>query len=229
MKKHFRRHKIKYFASFFASVILVFLAQSSLLPNTPKAVFSFDPDTIQLAVGATTSVAVHVAASTPINAVEGTLVIPESIKIVDVTYTQTPVDLWVEAPSVVDGRISWSGGFTDAGGWKGEETIFSIVIQSDDATSTAIHIENAIALQHDGKGTPIAPEIRTLAIEPIRGHDQATASAGGSGGGSSMSFSDLSYMSGLLWKKSYEPDYDLNGDGAITLSDVSIGLLRLLK
>ncbi|MBP9816458.1 MAG: hypothetical protein KBD05_00270 [Candidatus Pacebacteria bacterium] len=100
------------------------------------------------------------ASSTPINAVEGTLVLPDGARIDDLYTGGSIIQNWLEVPREADGAIRFAGiipggfvGSASAGsGLTGPATLFSFILRGDGELS----LTEASVYVNDGLGTKIA-------------------------------------------------------------------------
>ncbi len=100
------------------------------------------------------------ASSTPVNAVEGMLVLPKGARVDDLYIGGSVIQNWLEAPREVNGTIRFAGiipggfvGSASAGtGLTGPAMLFSFIL----ADSGMPSLEDAFVYANDGLGTRIA-------------------------------------------------------------------------
>lgn len=88
------------------------------------------------------------------NAVEGSIVFPTNVEIVDVKNGNSSINFWVDQPHVVGkGSISFSG--IVSGGITGKIYLFSIRVKSLNEEDVSFNFGNIQVLQNDGTGNEL--------------------------------------------------------------------------
>lgn len=103
--------------------------------------------------------------SDEINALEGSVIFPDSVYIDTVSTGSSVISMWVVSPTIDGHTISFSG--ITPGGFSGTHAIFSIVgnFTADDIVRT--RFAPVTALKNDGLGTQGAAELR-IALTPAK-------------------------------------------------------------
>ena len=204
-----------------ASVILSLLAVTGmyLLPSEEtQTEFMLTPSTFVSAPGETFTVQIVTTSDTPVNAFKGTVTFNEQVLVVkSINYNTSLADLWAEEPWYKSGAgtIEFAGGTLKAGGFTGTGTLLSITFSARAAGSGNLVLSHTQILMHDGQGTEavLTDYIDTLfsvstevPIEIIAHEVRSVA--------------EVVVLSKL-------PTPDLNTDGLVTITDVSLFLLLL--
>ena len=208
-------------ASVIAAVIGIsgFLLGPAII-STPVNV-SLEPKEGILVVGETVTVDVIVEANLPVNVFKGLVSFnPEMLTVASIKYNTSIANLWAEEPwySNGDGSIGFAGGTTNPGGFVGKGSLITIVFTANNTGEARIAMTEMLVLQHDGLGSeaPLTSPIDALfAIAPVEIERDTL-------------FKDE--MSGPVITIIPETaNTDLNGDGAHTMTDVSIFMTHLLS
>lgn len=191
---------------------------TSSLADHPATVF-FTPYAEQkFMVGDTFDVDVNVNARTPINALGATIVFPpETIEILGISKKRSFFDLWTEETVIKEaaGQIHFSGGTTHPGGMIGTGTVITLSIRAKQPGEAQLTVSELQVLAHDGRGTQLDANARTFT------YDIEEAPAGAASAS----------PQGSTWAPAAgpaAPSADFDGNGRITLVDVSILTVRLL-
>lgn len=212
------QHKNKFFVS--GTIIVVFflaINTISLTNFTGTTTLKIIPANERPLIGETTTADIVVEAKEPINALEVQMVFsPELMEVVDVTFEDSFIDLWVFEPSFsnASGTVSFTGGTTRRGGFIGSGIIATITYRGAQPGKATVQFENARILAHDGFGTEIINEtINTeLIIEALKQ----------TGGEKAESIPVSVVIQGEM-----PPSPDLNDDGDVGIIDMSIFALHL--
>lgn len=181
---------------------------NELYPTTTKYFYQ---------TGDEVTIHIHVSTRAPINAVGGTLIYPERLLSLDaITRTDSIVDLWAEEPVRTPGAIAWSGGIL---GGKSENPldgrVFAASFKAQEAGKAILAVKNGQLLAADGEGTNIISLEGTLTIY-ISTKGAASPDINNDG---KLSIADANSLY-LHTFRSYDPRYDLNGDGKLNWNDV---------
>ncbi len=142
------------------------------------ATYYFDPVHNEVGEGQVNEVAVLVNTNGEyINAFEGAVVIPDTVSVVDVKTNDSVVDLWLSAPALTDGRITFSGivpgGFDGIRSAYGDERksgiLLRIVYKGEHVGSESFMFEDMKAYLHDGKATEAEVDLVPAVVDVVRG------------------------------------------------------------
>jgi hypothetical protein len=176
---------------------------------------------------------VYVYADAPINAVDISLMYPESqIEVLGIDKGESVITLWTEEPYVKDGAVILRGG-TYKRGFVGEHKIASITVKAKTAGSAQFFPGTVSLLAGDGKGTNIKADTSRAKIVttvfPVGQKPTAPTTLEGSvgvvvvtdiDGDGAVSLRDISsFMANWASK---ERTFDFNNDGQMTFRDFSI-------
>lgn len=155
---------------------------------------------------------------TPLNAIGGTISYPnEYLSEPKMVTDGSIVDIWAEAPQTNHtlGKIHFAGGMTSGSGFVGNGKILSINFRVLRPGPGTIKIDSAELLAHDGIGTELPFHSldykyyisKTGSASPDMNED------------GELSFADIqqTYLSTF---RTYNPKYDINGDGKNSWGDV---------
>lgn len=206
--------------------IVVMLA-TSLGFTTQFDTLTLEPSQRFIAVGATTSIAVSITTTEPVNVIGGEITLSEELRVISIDTTETIVDLWSDEPAARAPRvITFSGGIipTEAGGFEGSGTLFQFTVAAAKAGSGRIEFTQAEVLAHDGRGTNVLDRrvpLRLVVHPSSRPSPDLDAD-------DRVSLLDVGMISRRIFT-SYDPRYDLNTDGRISFSDVLLVMRYLAK
>lgn len=114
---------------------------------------------------ATTAVVIVDTGEKSINALEGTLILPEEIRISGIETGNSVVTLWVEEPRQADGTVKFAG--ITPGGFAGAYPVFTLrgTFTRDDLER--VRFESVAALANDGTGmrVPVTLSLALAAFE----------------------------------------------------------------
>lgn len=209
------------------------------LQTTPATIYlTAEKDTV-LNVGATRDIDVNINARTPINTVGITLLYPtDYIEVVGISKEKSFLDLWTEETAIKEdvGQIHFSGGTYRTGGLTGTSTALSITVRAKKPGNATLSFAESLVYPSDGSGTPLETTKRTLTLSIPE--DATLASGQGStptpearrevaapspdfNGDGSVSVVDISILAFKILG-AYDPRYDLDRNGALGLSDLSV-------
>lgn len=190
----------------------------SLTSSSPAASMELSPTAAVVNLNHTFNVSVTINSRTPINAFTGLITFDNrNLQVEKIDYNTSIADLWAEEPWYKngDGTIHFAGGTTVPGGFIGEGTVLNITFRSINSGSTQVNINHAQILKHDGLGSEA-----TLS-EPIDAIFTVTNPAA---------------TNMIMPEKETDvvvrdPNLrgDLNGDGTVTIADVSMLFVYLTK
>ena len=188
---------------------------------------SSDPETamrLEPRSGVTTlnekfTVSIMVDSKIAVNAFSGQLNYdPKIIKVNEIQYNTSIADLWVEEPwySNGDGTIKFAGGTTVPGGFTGSGSLLEISFTPIASGEVSLNLNAARIFIHDGFGTEANLTDSVDALFTVAAIlDQAQLVV------DTQSKSKITVMPDASF-------FDLNNDGKINLSDISIFMLNML-
>jgi len=208
-----------------ASAIIGFLTITGLylnpLANSPaKTSMQIDPKNKTVSVGEVFTVQVLVESTIPVNVFSGLITFNESVlAIASIDYNTSIADLWAKEPwySHGHGTITFAGGTTRSGGFTGNESLLSIKFTAISSGDGKISLANVKILQHDGLGTdaPLYESIDSiLTVIPTSTNNETYK----------PKQSNRQTNVTVLTKS---PNPDINQDGEVSISDLSVFMLYL--
>ena len=224
MNKFVRGHKRKFIigngiviAAFIISAAISFIEpQVTLFFSSHKGAVLYRNETTELDV--------NVNASIPVNAFDVMVAYPlDMLEVTGTNKRETFLDLWAheEEHPQINGvaEVHFTGGTTERGGHMGTGTAITLNIRAKKVGTAEIYFKDPQVIASDGKGTIVPIEtqafIYTIAEEPPK----VTANVGQS--------ISIDAPNNLGVETSPYPDPDLDGDGEITVIDLSILLLHM--
>lgn len=194
------------------------LLASATTSLSAPAVTYFTPygDTV-LPVGESIDIDVNVNARVPINAIGETIKFPEdTIEIVGFSKKRSFLDLWTEETAINEnrGEVHFSGGTISKGGLVGTGTAMTLSIRAKKPGEAKLYFIDTDLYASDGNGTPVENTVRTITFTIPEPQKNIITASGANGP--------------TLITKQSAPNPDLNGDGRITIVDVSILTVRML-
>ncbi|NBD74324.1 hypothetical protein GVX82_04785 [Patescibacteria group bacterium] len=192
--------------------------------TTRTDTLALSPETRFLAVGATTSITVTLAATEDVNALEGEITIPEHLTVTEVSTGGSLVDLWSEEPRAGRPTLAFSGGVIPdaAGAFSGEARVFSFVVRAEDAGTARLLITQAQVLANDGSGRNVLDQHTPLTLI-VRPPDTPSPDLNQD---NQITIADVTRLTRRVFL-GFDPRYDLNLDGRVSFSDVLL-LVRQL-
>jgi hypothetical protein len=178
------------------------------------------------------SIDLYAYAHVPVNAVNISLSFPpDAIEIIGVDTGRSVITLWTEEPKVTGNTVVLSGG-TFQRGFRGEHLIATVTARAKQTGQAEFFIANLNLLAGDGKGTPVltgTPDVSRTAVSILEegaqppatlSADVALAVVTDIDGDGAVSLSDVSAF--LSAWHSRERVYDFNDDGKMTFRDFAI-------
>lgn len=241
--KHFvRKHKKKIIAGH-GIVAVLFLLSTALTLSGDDAVIFFTPYGSEvLPVRETIDVDINVTTKVPVNAIGATITYPkDKIEIVGISKKKSFLDLWTEDTIIRTeaGEVVFSGGTLKPGGILGTATALTLTIRALQTGEATLEFHNTQTLAGDGKGTAVEHKAHPITFTIP---DTVISARGGSGTGTSPTlqkpvlagdfdgngFVTMTDASILLVRMlmPYETKYDMDADGTVGISDLSILLSR---
>jgi hypothetical protein len=180
--------------------------------------------------------ALFVESEDPLNVVSGTIVFPANRLAVSVAKPEdTFVDVWLVDPEVdtEKGEVHFAGGSSSKTGLTERGKILELTITSSSNQYADLQLKDLETFGRDGRGTALKTGGRTYVVV---GETNITPSGSGGGGASEVrsvlvdradlnkdggvGLSDVSILL-LSMVSDYDSQYDLNSDGAVGLGDFS--------
>lgn len=195
--------------------------------------FSLSPSAAVVSTENTVTVDLVVSTDTSVNAFGGTILFDETILAVEkIDYNTSIADLWAKAPwyEKGSGTISFGGGTTKPGGFIGQGILLTITFKAQLPGKASVSVEDIQILEHDGYGTPLTTDTEIDSILTIVPHTTSqeeksivivrpeTVTSDLNGDGN-VSILDVSIMLGYLASGDIRGDF--NGDNRVSLSDLS--------
>lgn len=180
------------------------------------------------------TLALFVESEDPLNVVSGTIVFPADRLAVSVTKPEDSfVDVWLVEPNVdtEKGEIHFAGGSSSKTGLTERGKILELTITSSSKKYADLQLKDLETFGRDGRGTALKTGGRTYVVV---GETNFTPSGGGGGAevrsvlvdradlnkDGGVGLSDVSILL-LSMVSDYDSHYDLNSDGAVGLGDFS--------
>lgn len=217
---------------------LLAAATSSLSASSATLFFTPYDDTA-LSVGGIADIDVNINARVPINAIGATIQYPEdTLEVVGFSKKRSFLDLWTEETVIKEdlGEIHFSGGTTAAGGLVGTGTVITISVKAKKPGDATLAFKELQVLARDGKGTELDTYTRvfeyTIGEPPQSAGSSAAADTAVStpvpqtpsadlDGNGRVTLVDISILT-VRMVMPYDPRYDLDSNGFVGLSDLSI-------
>lgn len=216
------------------SFLFVFAAIASLaaVSSSKGSYIKIVPSTDVVEIGTQFSLSVYVYADAPINAVDISMLYPDSqIEVLGIDKGESVITLWTEEPHVKNGAVVLRGG-TYKRGFVGEHKIATVNVKARTAGNAQFLAGTVSLLAGDGKGTSIKADttrakISTTVVEQGSKTDTLTLE-GEVGvvvvtdidGDGAVSLRDISSFMANWNSKNQK--YDFNNDGQMTIRDFSI-------
>lgn len=212
------------------------LTAAVMFTGAPTASIYVVPDRTTVEAGDEVTLHVMVKSNVPVNAFTSELIFStDHFQVSDISYNNSVADLWVEEPwyNRADNSIYFAGGTTKPDGFIGTGELMRVTLQTKRAGDTALTLHNTRVLAHDGLGgdvplsqpldtlfvidtTPFATPLQTIAIKPIAIVPSLPRLDVNNDG--ALNFKDIGVL--LMNLGSNKAEYDFNGDGAVTWSDI---------
>ncbi len=207
-------------ATLTASAIMGLLASFGFFmvvatPVNPIAEVQLSPAAAVVNLGGTFTTSLALTAKEPVNAFTGHIKFdPAKLRVEKIDYNTSIADLWAEAPWYQngDGSIHFAGGTTQPGGFTGTGNIMTVTFTTIGAGSADVSLHDIQVLRHDGLGTeaPLATPIDALFTVT----DGATQI-------------ETSQPQTAVIVRDPRLTADLNSDGVVSVTDVSIFFVHL--
>ncbi len=232
--KHFvHRHRRKIVGH--GVLVFALLATSVVTFNGGTTTLFFMPHANTVRVGETVQVDVNVNTKTPINALGATIQFPpDKLQVVSISKERSFLDLWTEDTTIkeAEGQVHFSGGTFRQGGLAGTGTMLTLTLKALQAGPAKIAFEGAEVYAHDGTGlvvdrslktveltvAPQAPRVQPQADAPVATSPAPSPDLNGDGAVNLIDASIITYH----FFRSYNPRYDLDVNGKVGLSDISV-------
>ncbi len=227
-------------------IATIVVSTTVLIPTaTPVIMYLTPVGTGTIAPGETTDIEVNVNARTPIDSLGATLSYPKDVlEVVGMSKEKSFFDLWTEDLVLHEdsGQIVFSGGTTRKDGLVGTGTIMTLTVRGKTAGEATLSFDNVNIYPHDGSGKAIHAERRSLTFaiapkmspspqsfisKPTTQQLVANRPQSDINGDGKVTLTDLSILMTGLLSSPYNPRHDLNGDGVVSLSDLSVALAHL--
>lgn len=196
-----KRTNIRFMFPLFLGTLAIFGAS---VISTDKSYIKLVPSQVNVLAGDRFNIQIYASAHVPVNALDITIdFIPGAIEIIGVDKEQSVLTIWTQEPVISTNSIKLSGG-TFQKGFVGEHLIATIKAKANTAGQTEFVVSDANLLAGDGKGTPVA--VKTT------GSDSKT---------SFVIYDQDADPSELKTKLGVVINTDINGDGKVTLTDIS--------
>ena len=223
-------------------VVALLASATSSLSGDPAILYFAPYQGGILHVGETAEVDVNVHARVPINAIGTTITFPEdTLEVVGISKAKSFLDLWTEETSIDEqrGRVHFSGGTLEKGGLTGVGVALTLTVRAKKSGSATLSFLNPQVLAHDGLGDAVETEVRTFSYTILENPPPTVTyidAAKESRSGPTADFDDsgaitLADMSNLAFHLlgGYNAQFDLNQDGRLNLSDLSIFFAQIQK
>lgn len=238
MKQFIKKHKKKIIAGHGAIVVAI-LTTTMAAMGTRATLYFVPASESALTVGDTVEIDVNINAAVPINALGTTIDYPEDmIEIIGISKARSFLDLWTEETAIKedDGILRFSGGTLRKGGLAGIGTALTLTVRAKAPGDATFTFEDAEVHAHNATGDVVPTELRSLSytITEIGSSGEiGTAAAStapnadfdGKGG---ITLVDMSILTMRIFSD-YDARYDLNRDGSLNLSDLSIFFTEMQK
>jgi len=228
MRKLVRKHKQKIVIGH-GIIVVAFLLSTALIFDPQQTVLFFSSATTTLAPAQESDIDVQINAFVPVNAVSAVITYPRNlIEVLAVDRSVSSFDLWTHEPSAdpEKGVIVISGGTFRKEGLVGTSTVVRLSVRAKGPGEAELNFKDVMAISNDGAGTIVRSAGRPLTYSIV---EKQPVVAGGGGGGGAADFNgdsrttitDVSmFLAGLI--SAYDARYDINTDGMVGLTDLSI-------
>ena len=217
-------------------VIALLAAATSSIQNDSTVIFFSPSNNNSIRVGEVLAVDVNVNTATFINAVGVTILFPQDlVEVVGISKEKSFLDLWTEETKISEesGEVHFSGGTLREGGLGGVGTALTVTLRAKKSGDVVLSFSDVEIFKHDGLGetlpitqraltfsiidapSPASAAPRNVAVEIQNSHPADFNENG------PASLLDMSILTLHLFGP-YSPRYDLNRDGKLNLSDLSV-------
>ncbi len=222
--------------------IVTLIAGSAASVSSETVLYISPHSSSTLKVGDTADIDVRINTKTPINTVGATLKFSEDvIEIVGISKAKSFLDLWTEETTIKEGtgEVHFSGGTLAPGGLSGVGTVVTLTVKAKKSGSAQISFKDAQIFAADGKGTEILSSKRIYTFEIPESEMPVAGGASGRmneetlaplsidfNSDGKVNVVDLSIMAFQVIAP-YNAKFDLDRDGASSLTDLSIFFTRM--
>ena len=225
-------------------------AATSSLTRSPAVMYFTPYGSSSLSTGDTTDIDININAKVPINAIGATITYPaENLEVVGINKEQSFFDLWTEDTVIKEdsGEVHFSGGTTRMGGLTGTGTVLTLSVRAKKDSRgghAKITVSDLQVFASDGKGTTLDSDARPFSYTIVRKAPEVVPTASGAvpapaprpdtprtpsadfDDSGSVTIVDMSILT-VHMVMAYDPRYDLDMNGIIGLSDLSILFSRM--
>lgn len=203
----------------------------ALSGSTDQSFIYLETPTQAVEVGDIFPVTVYASAGVPVNAVELQLEFPEDkVDVFGVDRGQSVITIWTDEPVIANDSVQLSGG-TYRRGFLGDHQIATINFRATETGQYEIVIEDARFVAGDGQGTVVATTNVPATDITVFNYDENTTEdelmvvvdkglITDINGDGKITLKDISAFMGAWSSKSAK--HDFNGDGRMTFRDFSI-------
>lgn len=207
-------------ASVFVAVISLLGVYALPLVTQPSANMYIEPTGGRSPIDSLFVITVMVDAKIPVNVFKGEIIFdPTILKVASIDYNTSIADLWAELPWYENGEgtINFTGGTTAKGGFQGVGSLITVTFRTVQKGTTAIRLEGARILAHNGLGTDVPLQTSVDAIFAV----EESVIASETVATPEKTITSLSVIEN-------PPSTDLNNDGRQTFIDIGIFLQNML-
>ena len=198
---------------------LLAAASSSISSSSTTAYFTpYDQETLH--VGDTAEIDVNINAKVPINALGIIIKFPQdALEIVGISKKRSFLDLWTEETVIKEesGEVHFSGGTTRRGGLEGVGTALTMSVRAKKEGEAKLYFENVSIFAHDGKGTAVKSTNHPFTYEILKKEEMVSPASGGTNNNNVV-----------VELTPTAPSADFNNNGSVTLVDMSILTIRMI-
>ena len=215
---HAKRNKYKIILG--APILFAIFVNIDIATSTPNIMSVESTNTVFVTVGDTVTIDVDLETTGQINAVGGDIIFEDMFLMpTSISTEESIVDLWAQEPilSETAKTLSFAGGITQEGSFKGVGHVFSFNAKMLAPGKTTISLNNSKLLANDGVGTNLLTKKEDLTLY-IRKQGLPSPDMNGD---NKISLMDINILYFNTLRKD-NPRYDLNGDGSVTLKDVRL-------
>jgi hypothetical protein len=203
--------------------MIVLIASSLSLVRDPQELCVVPEDTRYVVVGEEVTLDVMAQADQPINVISASIRVPVTeLSVESLSKEGSIITLWSEEPSYTDGVVHFSGGVVTESGFSGSGKVLSLGVRPLIPGEVTIYFDEVHMLAHDGTGSEVSCGKNPIVLS-IREEGASSPDVNQDKRVNIFDFGLVS-MNILL---NYEPLYDLNNDGKVSLSDVFVILSNL--
>ena len=197
-----RTRTVRYAFSF--SFLLAALMSAAVLTSGTESYIRISPSTTTVDEGEQFHIDIYAYAHEPVNAVNISLAFPkDKVEILGVDIGQSVITIWTQDPYIKGSRVILSGG-TYKRGFKGEHLIATVNVRAKQTGLAQFTTGDVKLLSGDGTGDPVEVDDEGKESANLYVIDEDT---------------DISKITAEL---GIEIVTDIDGDGNVTLRDVSM-------